>query len=286
MFSLIAALLFGLAPAWASPRHNLAVGLQQGGRSTTTGRIRTILLATQVILCTVLLSGESLLIWALDESRHADTGFAANQIMVLNPDLDSGGVAETQTAAVADTLKQRINTLPGVVGVTHAVVVPLGRRTDTVGTDLPDTHQPVSFNFNRAGANFFELMGIPIVAGCNFTAADEERKDVIIVNETLAKRVWPNQNPIGKALMGDRVVIGVARDHHLRELGPSAESAAIIAAKPSRDSQLLIRYSAGVDTRAAALQCAQATRNIDGRMMMGSAEPIASLLAVRASQPY
>ena len=50
-------------------------------------------------------------------------------------------------------------------------------------------------------------------------------------------------SPIGKALMGDRLVIGVARDYHIRELGPSAESGAIIAAKPSRDSQLLIRLA-------------------------------------------
>ena len=277
-FSLAAAFLFGLAPAWAASRSSLSAGLQQGGRSTATGRLRTILLATQVILCTVLLSGAALLVRALDESQHADTGFAFHQIVVLNPSLDSSGVSEAQTEGLADLLKQRLGALPGAVSVTSAVVVPLGRRNDTVGTELPATHQPINFNFNRVAANFFDTMSIPVVAGRNFTAADESRSDVIVINETLAKRAWPNQSPLGKALMGDRLVVGVVRDVHIREIGPALESAAFVPAKPSRDSQLLIRFRGDVDLPTAATQSAQVARAMDRSLLMVSAEPYSAVV--------
>jgi predicted permease len=281
--SLLAALLFGLAPAWSASRNSVSLGLQQGGRSTATGRVRKVLLATQVILCTILLSGATLLVRALDEARHADPGFAAEQMVVVNPNLDSSGVPEAQTAGVTGVLRERIRTLPGVTSVAHAVVVPLGRRNDSVTTELPATHQAISFNHNRVAANFFETMGIPMVAGRAFIEAEETRKDAVVVNETLAKRAWPNQNPLGKELFEGRLVVGVVRDFHIREIGPAIESGAFVPGQPSGDSQLLIRFAGLANAQSLATQSVKLARTIDPRLKMTSAEPY-SLIIDRARQ--
>ncbi len=271
VISLAATLLFGVIPAWITSRHSVSAGLQQGGRSTATGRLRMSLLATQVILCTVLLSGASLLVRALDEARHADVGFASGRMVVLNPNLDSSGVAEDQSRAVTTALRERVKTLPGVDFVAHAVVVPLGIRNDTVGIELPGTNRPITFAFNRVSANFFDAMGVPVVAGRAFVEADETRKDLLIVNEALAKRAWPNENPVGKQLMG--TVIGVVRDFDIREIGPATEPAAFVPGQPSRDSQLLLRFSAPANAQSLTAKALKVARATDKRLTMASAMP-------------
>ena len=239
--SLFAALLFGLIPTWTTARGSVSAGLQQGGRSTGTSRVRSLLLAVQVILCTVLLSGATLLVRALNEAQHADVGFAASRIVVLNPNLDSSGAPDALTKTITAALIERLKTLPGVEMVSHAVVVPLGSRNDSVGIDIPGTKRQIVFAHNRVSANFFDTLGVQLVSGRAFTEADEKRADSMIVNESLAKRVWPDADPLGKELLDHRMVIGVVRDFAIKEIGPAGEPGAFIPNEPSRDSQLLIR---------------------------------------------
>ena len=268
--SLLAALLFGLVPAWTTARGTLSAGLQQGGRSTGTSRIRSVLLTVQVILCTVLLSGATLLVRALNEAQRADVGFAAGRMVVLNPNLDSSGAPEAQTKAITAALLERLQTVPGVEMVAHAVVVPLGLRNDSVGIELPGTKQNISFAHNRVSANFFDTMGVQMVAGRAFTEGDEKRADSMIVNEALAKRAWPNENPIGKELLDHRLVIGVVRDFSIREIGHGGEPGAFIPSEPVRDSQLLIR---GTSPQSLSAQVVKLTRGMDKHLAMASAEP-------------
>jgi hypothetical protein len=122
-------------------------------------------------------------------------------------------------------------------------------------------------------ANFFETMGIPMVAGRPFTPADETRTDSIIINEALARRAWPNENPIGKELLDHRVVVGIVRNFHIREIGPSEEPGAFVPGVPTRDSQLLIRYGLGADASSLADQSVKLARGMDRRLLMASAQP-------------
>jgi hypothetical protein len=121
-------------------------------------------------------------------------------------------------------------------------------------------------------------MGIPIVAGRAFNEAEESRNDAVIVNETLAKLAWPNENPLGKALMGTRIVVGVVRDFHLRELGPSLEPAAFVPSHPTRDSQLIVRFHRGDSAQALAGMAVKLARGMDRRLSMTSAEPYSAII--------
>ena len=271
--SLVAALLFGLLPSWTTARGTVSAGLQQGGRSTGASRVRTVLLGVQVVLCTVLLSGAMLLVRALNEAQHADVGFAASKLIVLNPNLDSSGAPEIQTKAINAALIDRLKTLPQVEMVAHAVVVPLGSRNDSVNIDIPGTKQQIVFAHNRVSANFFDAMGVRMVSGRAFTDADQKRADSMIINESLAKRAWPDSNPIGKELLDRRIVVGVVRDFAIKEIGPAGEPGAFIPSEPSRDSQLLIR-----GPKALADPAVRLARGMDKFLSMASAESYDSIV--------
>jgi putative ABC transport system permease protein len=263
-----AAILFGLAPAWTAVRDAVASGLREGGRTTSGGRMRTILLAVQVGLCAVLVSSAALLVRAFDESRHLDTGFRYEEIVLMSPGLESSGLNEEQARGVLQPLLERIGRLPGVVSVAHASVVPLGNSSNSTSVPDPRTKEPVSIGFNHVSANFFETIGVPVVAGRGFTAADEGRTDRLMMTQAAADRLWPSENAVGKTVtLLDRPyeVIGVVRDFSTRELGPSKELHLYVPSKGTRVASLLVKRTGPLEVMLAALP--KVAKQQDRRLM-------------------
>ncbi|MEX2263636.1 MAG: ADOP family duplicated permease [Bryobacteraceae bacterium] len=284
----VAAMLFGLAPALTAVRDGTAMGLREGGRATSTGRMRSILLAAQVALCAILLSGTALLVRALDRVRHLDTGFQYEKVIVMSPGLDASGVSDERARGLLVPLIERIGGLPGVESVARASVIPYG---EGFGVRVADrrTEAGVNAGFNEVSANFFETLRIPLLHGRSFTRGDEARMDTVIINEAAAQRLWPGESPLGKTLqilptlrierkdlMRPLEVIGVVRNFGGRGFGTEREPYICMASPGARRSRLLIRHSG--EAGPLMMELPKHAREID-RRFLASAAPYSETIA-------
>ncbi|MGH9721909.1 MAG: ADOP family duplicated permease [Bryobacteraceae bacterium] len=286
--TVVAAMLFGLAPALSAARDGATSGLREGARATSTRRTRSLLLAAQVALCAILLSGTALLVRALDRVRHVDTGFQHEKVIVMSTGLESSGVSDEQARGLLLALEERVGGLPGVESVARANVIPYG---ESFGVRVADgrTKEGVNAGFNEASANFFEILRIPMLYGRSFTRADEARKDSVIINDAAAQRLWPGESALGKTLqilptlrverkdlMHPLEVIGVVRNFGGRGFGSEREPYICIASPGVRRSRLLIRHSRAPGPLLVELP--KRTREID-RRFLASAAPYSATIA-------
>jgi predicted permease len=233
--TIAAALLSGLAPAWT-----LSKGLQSSTRATQSGRLRAVLLATQVALCATLLSGSTLLVRALQEARQIQPGFAFEDVIRLDPRLDSSGANTAIAQPVLGALAERLSALPGVRSVAHTSVVPLGNSYNNTMFANPRTNAQTRVGFGDVSANYHRTLRVPLLAGRYFETADEARKDIVIIDEALAQQFWSNENPIGQKL-GEATVIGVVASIRIRGLTGS-EPYMYRPSRGTENSTLLIRH--------------------------------------------
>lgn len=288
--TLLTAMLFGLAPALSAVRDGAAAGMRHGGRATSSCRMRSVLLAAQVALCAIPLSGTTLLIRALDRVRHVDTGFQYRNVLVMSTGLESTGISEERARGLLVPLVERIAGLPGVESVAWANAIPYGGSFGIQVAD-PRTQERVGFGFNEISANFFEILRIPLLSGRSFTSGDEARMDTVIVNEAAAQRLWPGESPLGKTLqilptlrmerkdlMRPFQVIGVVRNFGGRGFGSEREPYACMASHGTLRSALLIRHSGGAGPLL--MELPKLAREID-RRFLASAATYSEIIAAR-----
>jgi predicted permease len=276
--TVLAALLFGLAPALGTVRDGMTPGLREGGRTTSRGRARSILLGAQVALCAILISGTALLVRALDRVRHLDTGFRYENVLLMPTGLDSSGATDEQSRAVLTQLVDLAKGLGGVESVAHAVVIPYGDTFTATSLIHPRTGAQSITGYNLVSANYFETLQAPLVAGRPFSPADEVRGDVAIINEAAAQWLWPGETAVGRTFAVDRQVqvIGVARNFGTRSFGSEKEPYVWFPSRGARGSQLLIRHSGAEGPLLRELP--KRARELDKRVL-ASAEPYAETIA-------
>jgi putative ABC transport system permease protein len=206
--SLFTGILFGLAPALHASRFNLFRSLKEGSRSATEGvgrsRIRALLVISQVSLAVVLLIGASLLIESVFHLLHESPGFEPQGVMAFNLDLpDSRYGKPEQSADFFRDLLGRIRSVPGVTNASG--VLPLPLSGDRMRTSFEIEGQPMaksdlpSTNIRAVGLDYFQTMRIPLLAGREFGARDNRQAPhVVIINQTLARRFFGRESPIGK----------------------------------------------------------------------------------------
>jgi putative ABC transport system permease protein len=206
--SLLTGILFGLAPALHASRFNLFRSLKEGGRTATDGigrsRLRALLVISQVSLAAVLLIGASLLIESMFHLLHQSPGFDPQGVMAFNLDLpDSRYGKPEQSADFFRDLLARIRAVPGVKDASGVLPLPLSgdaMRTsfEIEGKPVAKSDQP-STHIRAVGLDYFQTMRIPLLAGREFDARDDRHAPhVIVINQTLARRFFPNESPIGK----------------------------------------------------------------------------------------
>ncbi|HEV2667980.1 MAG TPA: ABC transporter permease, partial [Blastocatellia bacterium] len=231
--SLLTGMIFGLAPALSAARADLMniIKGDTAGRAPVRTRLRSIFVGAQVALSLAPLVAAGLFIRSLQSAQRIDVGFETERQLLLTFDLGLQGYNVERGRAFQQQLEQRVAALPGVQSVTFSDVTPLGLGSDQDmgividGYTPPSGLQDVAINYNVVGANYFQTMGIPLVQGRDFGAQDHEKSPpVAIVNETAARRFWPNQPAVGKRVRygsgGPEVeVIGVARDSKYVTLG-------------------------------------------------------------------
>ncbi len=221
--AIVTGIVFGLAPAFGASDAVLNDALKESARGSTGRRtwVRDALVVAEIAFASVLLVGAGLLVRSFVRVLDVDLGFRPTGAVTVRVDPPASYTTnERRDAYLGDALR-RVRDIPGVeaAGITDAL--PLGRnRTWGIrakGVTYPPGTTPLVYP-RMVTDGYFGAMAIALRAGRDFTEHDDAAgQPVIIVNETLARRLWPGQDPIGKAVMnacsrGERYVIGVAAD--------------------------------------------------------------------------
>ncbi|HUH12677.1 MAG TPA: ABC transporter permease [Longimicrobiales bacterium] len=205
--SLAAGLLFGLAPALRGAATAPARALREarGGGGRGTARAQTGLVGLQVALSVVLLAGAGLFVQSLREGLSVDFGFPVENLALLAFDPSLAGYGPESAPALVRAFEERLAAMPGVSFVTAGVDVPVvgGTMGIFVAVDGyepgPDEEMRTEVNFVEPG--YFRTLGLPLVEGREFTAADAEgAARVAIVSRTMAERWWPGRSALGGVL--------------------------------------------------------------------------------------
>lgn len=274
--TLAASLLFGLAPAISAIRGAAAGHLRQGGHSTCSGRARLILLAAQVALSTILLTGTALLVRSIDQLRRVDIGLPQDRLIVMSTRFDASRLSPAQAKALLDSLMDRTAALPGVESVSLASRVPFGERCGGAVED-PASHERIPVTMHEVSPNFFETLRVPVLLGRGFSAADAGR-GTIILSESAARRFFPAGDALGQTLQLSRPseVVGVVRDFGTAEFGSERDVYQVVESAGRCDNLLVIRHSGTAPALLAALP--RQAYGLDRRFIL-SAMPYSSVIA-------
>jgi predicted permease len=220
----LASLLCGALPAWRSSRANPAEVLKDEAACVSgSGHNRKILsglVVTQIALSLALLVSSGLLLRTLRNMNSADPGFEQDHVLTATVGLGIAGYSSEEANAIQHKMLDRAAALPGVKNAALTDWLPLsfnGKTADVYPEGyLPQLHESHQVRRAEVTGGFFPAMGIPIVAGRDFTQDDNESAPrVVIVDETAARRYWPGANPIGRHLTifgQPYTVVGVARN--------------------------------------------------------------------------
>jgi putative ABC transport system permease protein len=203
--SALTSVLCGLAPALRAARAELHTALNDGGRSTsgaTRDLTRKTLLVVEVSLALVLLVGAGLLVRSMARLLGIDPGFNTENLLTMRLNLRSDAYTAPRRLALFDESLKRLGALPGAQGAAFTRSLPIDGSD--WGSSFRAADKPSPFGYaalSSISANYFEVMGMRLLKGRVFTAADTaEAPRVTVINETLAARIWPGENPIGKRL--------------------------------------------------------------------------------------
>jgi predicted permease len=225
----LATLLFALAPAIQASKVDLASAINSGSSGVVGGRGRSLLRSAfvliQMSLSFVLIAGAGLLMQSLQRIQGASSGFSTEGVLLSGVDLLSAGYNAERAKAFQDQLLERVRTLPSVEAATFARVIPFGLRDfssapiTVEGYQAGPDERPTA-DYNQVGPDYFNVMGIPIVAGREFMRMDDENRPLVaVVDETMAAKYWLGKDPIGRRFqMKGRwmEVAGVAKASHYR----------------------------------------------------------------------
>jgi predicted permease len=225
LVTLGAAVLSGLAPALNSTREDIASALKPGVTSRSrAGRffsLRNILVFHQVTASMVLMLITGFIVIGVSRLASTDLGFDYERIYVLNVDPVRDGYEPRRAAELLDELPRRLSAIPGVVSVSMAQTLPVALSgSESILSAKAELAGGASglgaIRVDRVGPGFFETMGIPLLRGRGFDRrGPAEDSLVVVVNETMARQVWPGQDPVGNTLEFEgriRQVVGVAGD--------------------------------------------------------------------------
>lgn len=297
--SIIAALLFGLAPALQVRRDSLSAALREGGRGLagrSGGRTRAGLVLAETALAFALLIGAGLLIRSLGELQHVNPGFSADRTLSFQVSLPNARYdAEARMAAAWEQLMDRVAAVPGVQSAGAIQHMPLGGGSTTItftveGRPEPPPGEETVMDVRIVTPAWFETMGVPLLSGRVFTDADRaDGIPVAVLSEAAAARHFPGEDPIGRRILmgwsrfGRQVtgevigVVGSVRNRELRS-APEPEIYFPAAQQASRTMAVAVRAAAG-DPMALAGAVKAAVHEVDPGLAVAQLRPLSSVVA-------
>jgi putative ABC transport system permease protein len=270
--SVLTGLIFGLAPGLQASRPELRQTLKEGGAAAPRGRhwLRNLLVVGEVAIAMILLVGAGLMLNSFIRLQRVNPVVNAGKLLSVQINLPETRYPEpAQAARFFQELIRRVESLPGVEQVSLSTVQPLSgvARNDPFsieGRPLDFNNAPVA-GWQHVTPNFFRALGIPIVAGRDFTDRDNDNASgAAIINEAMARRYFPNEDPIGKRLTLSMprpdnpwlTIVGVVKDIPHRGLESKAEPDWFLSylGQPRRHGYLMARVSGDPASLAAAIR--------------------------------
>ncbi len=230
---LITGITFGWAPAANSLRSGVAGALREAGRTASGGRwgsrLRNLLVSVQFAVSLVLVLGAGVAVQSLISFGRVDPGFEVERLAAARTSFFDAGMGDDERRIAAAQIIERMGAFPGVTDVAYAMRMPIsggGSTTSVVeGYDPQAGTGSVELDYNAVSWNFFRTVGLSVVDGRGFQEDDMYGDgDIIVVNETAARRFWGEGNAVGKRIRPQsapdswRTVIGVVEDHPVSSL--------------------------------------------------------------------
>ena len=237
LLSLATTIFFGLAPAWRASQVDVLAGLKGAAPSQARFGLRRLSLIAQVSLSLILLLTAGLFIRVLGEFHSADPGFAVQNRLYVSTYVSAPEFTPASARAFWAEALDRIRALPGVKSVAITNYLPLTPLPQNCASH--NNGDSVSVTSSIVSAGFLDTMRVPLLAGRDFRTT--EPQPVAIVNESMAKRLWPNESAVGKQIqLGCRTkrtaeVVGIARDLRFVSVGEPAKPHAYLPFARSDD---------------------------------------------------
>jgi putative ABC transport system permease protein len=229
--ALVTGIVFGLAPALQSSRIAVGGALREAIRGGTGGRraqrLRRTLVAAQIALVVILLTGAGLLIRSFLHLQRVDLGFRPNNLLTMRYALPGAKYPTPQArGAFHASVLERVQQIPGVEGAAFISDIFLSATPSSTtirieGREMSPEDENVEVPLDAVSPDYFKVMGIPLLRGRTFTAADNlDAPQVVLINESMARHFWPNDDPVGKRFRygGDEstaplmTVVGIVTD--------------------------------------------------------------------------
>jgi predicted permease len=300
--------MFGLAPAIVAARANVASPLRLDGRAVgETRRRRTLrqtLVASQVALAMIMLSGAALLTRSLERLETQDAGYDRQHLSIFWLSWNARQYdSAAKVVALAGRALDRIRAVPGVVAATPIVVPPLvGNaiwqvRYDKENQSDADANGNPVISTEMPGPDFFTVFGIRVLRGRAFNDGDRAGSRLVaMVSEAAARKLWPNENPLGKRIRmrgatpdgivganGWRTVVGVARDANLRTIRESSAMVYLPYTQGYWQGSFAIRSATGLATLLPSLRAA--VRDADPQLRLWNPQTMDDMLSGPLAQP-
>jgi putative ABC transport system permease protein len=283
--AVVTTIFFGLAPALTATKFEVLPALKDEGTTSTAAlgpaRWRRIFVVVQVALSLTLLIAAGLFLQSLSKAMRVDPGFEPHGVVTASFDLDLQGYMASRRDAFVAQFVERTAALPGVISAAMTSTLPLGG--EMYGASVVGEHGPVpaQATFASISPRYFETLRAPLVRGREFVQTDTtEAPPVAIVNETLARRLWPGVDPIGKRVRVDdskepwRDVVGVARDAKYLFLTESPRGAYYLPIRQHPASAVSLVVRTAGDTHAALSSLTNLARDLDRDLPLFKAETL------------
>ena len=298
IISLLTGVAFGLLPAFHATRIRLSSSLKEGGK-TTSGRLhrstRNALIASEIALAQILLVGAGLLILSYVRASQINPGFNSEGVLSAKIAPSAKKYPNPKTkAAFYSVVLDRLSHLPGVRSVGMVMNLPLSgasmnRGFRAEGRPEPKADENITMDYQVVSEDYFRTMDVPVVRGRAFTRADTETSErVIVINQALARRYWPNEDPVGRRMaIGEssketswRTIVGVVGDMRHASLSEAAVPTAFTIYTQDLESWPRMAFVIKSDSDPAALTSAVRSTlvSIDPSQPVYAIEPMAKLI--------
>ena len=288
-------LAFGVGPAVAAGRSKALDALRSGARGgARTQRLRAMLVTVEVAAPVVLLVSSGLLIRAVLRIQATDPGFRAERVLLVRTELTAPRYAITaRRGQFYRRVLDEVRSLPGVVSAGYTSGVPMTMRGGiwpvSFGREAIVRDRSTSASLRFVTPQYFATMAIPLRAGRDVAETDtRESPPVAVVSESMTRRFWPNDSPLGKRFtfaMGERTVVGVVGDVRVRGLERPSEPQVYLPAAQMADSimgfyqpkDLVVRSTVPVGTLATAVRRIVAAA--DPEQPVSDVQPLTEIIA-------
>ena len=287
VIALTTGVFVGLAPARRATSIDIAAQLRQGAAAGSARRtwLGNALVVGQLATSLLLLVGVGLFVRALQHAGRIHPGFDATNVVAAQLDAETWGYDEAKAQAFYRALRDRVQRLPGVSGVTYTAILPLTLRSHVEEMQVEgqgDAKLPM--RFLEIGDGFLSVLQISLVAGRDFATTDDARAaKVAIVNEAFARRFAPGQSALGRVLRfrGEPVtIVGVVHDVKLYSLAEQVAPGVFFPLAQRWESQRAIMVRAGGDAHTLAVALQGIVRDLDPTAPRPAVTPLTRAMSI------